>query len=280
MECNHCQLEVEADASFCKHCGVKLAGPADVPAPPPANPVDAPPVISSATELVAVAPANPAPPPAAAPIAIPPPVYPVYPGTVNIHYPSRLEVGAPVPDTEQILWEGRQCFWAYVPGIVRAACWCCFWLYLGSAMDTLIGRLKDISGAEWQEAARFLTQHAARFSWVAYGLSLLAFWGIIRRILQYLNAYYHLTTQRIKIRTGIFSQTINQIELFRLKDAELERPFLGRIFKYANIRLISSDRIAGHTLLAAMPDGEQQLEMIRIAAQHARAQSGTVNITE
>lgn len=65
-----------------------------------------------------------------------------------------------------------------------------------------------------------------------------------------------------------------------MKDAELEKPLFGRMFKYAHLRLMSSDRFVSLVQLAGLPNGENLQELIRFAAQRARADSGTVTITE
>jgi hypothetical protein len=199
---------------------------------------------------------------------------------VQMFYPGRVQVGAPVPSAEELLWEGKLSFWYFVPGILWAALWVVLWVKAGVSMASQFTAWQTAAPKDWQELATFLARHGAQITWLAYGFALLAGWGIVRRILEYSNAYVQLTTQRVKFRMGILAQKQNQIELFRLKDAELERSLWGRIFNYAHIRLISSDRFAAFTMLKGIPGGEAQLEMIRRSAQQVRPESGLVHISE
>ena len=119
-----------------------------------------------------------------------------------------------------------------------------------------------------------------RCAWVFYGFAALALWGIVRSIVTYFNAFFVITTQRVRIRSGLLSQSFNQIELFRLKDVALQKSLWGRICNYGHVLLISTDRLMGEAILRGLPEAEKQLEAIRFAAQRARAQSGMVSITE
>jgi hypothetical protein len=108
----------------------------------------------------------------------------------------------------------------------------------------------------------------------------LTFWGMIRRVLTYLNSYCVFTTQRIKIRFGILSHKFCQIELFRVKDIEVLQPLWGRLWNYAHVHLISSDSLSSDTTWIAMPDGVTFAEQIRSTAQTARSQTGITTIHE
>ena len=275
MQCPNCQSEVKVEANYCGVCGVRLAaeGSAVVVSAQQNSPlgemiIEAHPCQDSPT----VAPQ----------VAAVPQVDPVYPTAIHLHYPNRERMTAPVPSAGQVLWEGKQSFWFYVPGIVWALSWFVLRLAVGSSLSSLLATATARVPQGWLEVADFAVKHGVAFAWGAYGLALLALWGVVRRILEYFNFYCHITSQRIKVKVkeGIFSQKVNQIELFRMKDAELEKPLLGRIFGYAHLRLLSSDRFVSYAQLSGLPIGENQLEMLRFAAQRARAESGTVTITE
>jgi hypothetical protein len=89
-----------------------------------------------------------------------------------------------------------------------------------------------------------------------------------------------IRTQRVRLRSGLLSQSVSQIELFRLKDVALQKSLWGRICNYGHLLLISSDRLMAEATLKGLPEAERQLEAIRFATQRARAQSGMVSITE
>src|SRR5688572_17896016 len=65
---------------------------------------------------------------------------------------------------------------------------------------------------------------------------------------------YELTTQRLRIATGILSQTIDDVELYRVKDHTLQKPFLHRVFNLGNIVLMTSDRTHPEVVIKAVAD--------------------------
>ena len=46
---------------------------------------------------------------------------------------------------------------------------------------------------------------------------------------------YEITSERIKITSGIFSKQTSALELYRVKDYTLEAPFFYRLFHLGNI---------------------------------------------
>jgi uncharacterized membrane protein YdbT with pleckstrin-like domain len=58
---------------------------------------------------------------------------------------------------------------------------------------------------------------------------LLLFWTIIFPIVAYLKTrftIYELTQTRLRLKTGIFSQKIEDTELYRVRDYSIDKPFL------------------------------------------------------
>jgi uncharacterized membrane protein YdbT with pleckstrin-like domain len=114
---------------------------------------------------------------------------------------------------------------------------------------------------------------------------ILAIWKLVRVAIEYLTVYYAFTTQRFKIREGIFSRDFLQAELFRIKDLHVVQTSWGRLFNYAHIQLVSTDRLITERKgekpwLRGIPDGVRIAEQIRSAAQVARSQAGLMAIRE
>ena len=74
---------------------------------------------------------------------------------------------------------------------------------------------------------------------------------------------YCLPTQRLKLRTGIFTRKTEVTELYRIKDLSLEEPFLYRLFSAGNITLYTSDYSSPQLMLEAIPNSERVAELIR-----------------
>jgi uncharacterized membrane protein YdbT with pleckstrin-like domain len=112
---------------------------------------------------------------------------------------------------------------------------------------------------------------------VLLGLTVLK---LARRILAYLNACYVFTTQRIRLRQGIFSRMFAQMELYRVKDYRVWETLWGRLMNYAHVRIVSSDPLVSDVALFGVPGGVKTVEQIRLAAQQYRAESGVMMIHE
>jgi hypothetical protein len=67
------------------------------------------------------------------------------------------------------------------------------------------------------------------------GLALVVYW--LRR----LGRGYRITTQRIVIESGIFNKRMEQIDLYRITDYIVERPFGQRMVGNGNLLLRSMD---------------------------------------
>jgi len=53
---------------------------------------------------------------------------------------------------------------------------------------------------------------------------------------------YELTSERIRLYNGVLNQRIDEVELYRVKDTVIERPFWLRILGLSSIILDTSDR--------------------------------------
>lgn len=77
------------------------------------------------------------------------------------------------------------------------------------------------------------------------------------------NTKYELTSQRLRVRTGVLSKEVNELELYRVKDFKIEQPFLLRLFSVANIVLDTSDKSHPTISILAVDNAEALLSMIR-----------------
>ncbi|MCC6873595.1 MAG: PH domain-containing protein [Sandaracinaceae bacterium] len=68
------------------------------------------------------------------------------------------------------------------------------------------------------------------------GLALLYFW------MRSLGRHYRITTGRVVIEHGLFSKRMEQIDLYRVTDYVVERPFGQRLLGTGNLVLVTQDR--------------------------------------
>ena len=74
---------------------------------------------------------------------------------------------------------------------------------------------------------------------------------------------YEITSERIKVSSGIFSKKTNAMELYRVKDYTMEAPFFYRLFHLGNIYITTSDHTTPHITLPAVPNAQKLMDDIR-----------------
>ena len=84
------------------------------------------------------------------------------------------------------------------------------------------------------------------------------------------NIRYELTSQRLKTHTGVFNKTMDEIELYRVRDYRHDRPFFLRLFALGNIVLTTSDKTDQTILMRAIRNGEDVRESIRNSVEELR----------
>ena len=110
---------------------------------------------------------------------------------------------------------------------------------------------------------------------------LLLFWTIIFPLIAYLKTrftIYELTNTKLRLKTGIFSQKIEDTELYRVRDYSIDKPFLFRIFGLGHIKILTSDKTNPTIYLYAIRQTEKTADLIRNNVEIARKKSGTREI--
>lgn len=85
---------------------------------------------------------------------------------------------------------------------------------------------------------------------------------------------FALSTQRLRIETGILSKVYDDLEIYRVKDITLLQPFVQRIVGLGTIRLVTSDASHPIVMLAAIPDGQEVRDLIRETVEKMRRERG------
>lgn len=83
---------------------------------------------------------------------------------------------------------------------------------------------------------------------------------------------YEITSERIKISSGIFSKKNSAMELYRVKDYTMEAPFFYRLFHLGNINILTSDRSTPQITLPAVPNAKKLMDDIRTHVELRRDQ--------
>ena len=101
--------------------------------------------------------------------------------------------------------------------------------------------------------------------------------GIPYAIWRYLivrNMVFEVTSQRIKSRSGVFNKKLDEIELYRVRDYQLQQPFWLRMVQCGNVILMSADRTNSELVLPAIKNSEDVLNTIRTLVERARRARG------
>ncbi len=86
---------------------------------------------------------------------------------------------------------------------------------------------------------------------------------------------YRVTTQRIVIDRGIFSKKMEQIDLYRINDFSVDRPFGQRVLGTGNLKLVTFDKTSPVVQLDGLKTDVVGLyEVLRKAVEASKQQRG------
>src|SRR5260221_13330247 len=91
--------------------------------------------------------------------------------------------------------------------------------------------------------APFFTLGQYVWAVLTIGITALVYWMRARAVL------FEVTTQRVKIETGILSKTKENLELFRIDHVTVVKPLGIRVLGLGLVRLVTSDRNGRDVLL-------------------------------
>ncbi len=90
---------------------------------------------------------------------------------------------------------------------------------------------------------------------------------------------YEITSERIRLRQGIFTRQTEELELYRVEDMTVVEPFLYRMFGVGNIVLMTNDTSHPTLTLVAVRGLSQVREDLRKAVEERREKK-RVRVTE
>jgi uncharacterized membrane protein YdbT with pleckstrin-like domain len=129
-------------------------------------------------------------------------------------------------------------------------------------------------------AAFFMIPNAQPFLLVGFGsIAAIVFVIVLARWITTRARVYEVTSERIKIREGVFSRTTEEIELYRVRDYKLLQPFWLRMFGLGNIVVSTTDNTNPTVLIEAIRDPNGHREEIRKHVERCRDRK-RVRITE
>jgi uncharacterized membrane protein YdbT with pleckstrin-like domain len=103
-------------------------------------------------------------------------------------------------------------------------------------------------------------------AWVALGPAAIAFWKWLTVKCMRID----VTTERVTVRTGVFSRNRWDMELYRVKDTTLHEPFLLRLVGLGNVALESSDKTTPRLVISAVRNAESLRQQLRANVERMR----------
>src|SRR5262249_24355187 len=81
-----------------------------------------------------------------------------------------------------------------------------------------------------------------------------------------------LTTQRLKITSGVFTKVTETLELYRVKDIETRQPFFSRMVGVENVQMTTTDASSPLVLIEAVPSSVGFADKLRNQVEAIRQQ--------
>lgn len=117
-----------------------------------------------------------------------------------------------------------------------------------------------------------------------YLVCMAAFWLVLPivfagyRWLQVRCRVFELTTERFRVTRGILSKHTDELELYRVKDVSLRRPFVQRLFSLGTVVLDTSDHSTPQVVIPAVADVEWLRDQIRLHVEARRDRKGVTEV--
>lgn len=112
---------------------------------------------------------------------------------------------------------------------------------------------------------------AMSYYWITYAL--IGAW-LFYRVLVVNAISYRISEERITYRHGLLIAVRDEVELFRVKDVQLVKPLIYRIFGLSNLYLHTSDSTHPTLPLSAISNGEITLNSVRSRVEVMRGKKG------
>ena len=110
------------------------------------------------------------------------------------------------------------------------------------------------------------------YPWVIVAIWVLAGIGALMTYLKVSTTKYVLTTERLRVTTGVLSTRTEDLELRRVRDSVILRPFWARLAGLGDVQILSADASTPRLVLHAIrnPDGVQTMIRSNVQTQWTR----------
>lgn len=110
------------------------------------------------------------------------------------------------------------------------------------------------------------------YPWIIVAIWVLCGIGALVTYLKVSTTKYVLTNERLRVTTGVLSTRTEDLELRRVRDSVILRPFWARVAGLGDIQILSADASTPRLVLHAIkdPDGVQSMIRSNVQTQWSR----------
>lgn len=153
--------------------------------------------------------------------------------------------------SEQFLWRGFPALLIGIPRYIQCGL-VLFVFYQVEQYGTFLLRALQINPAS-------LTAFLPYLKGVFVSPVLVTLW----KMASLLVTRYELSSQRLLCRDGLLSRTTEHLELYRVRDYQLQEPFYLRLAGLSNILILSNDQTNPHFIIEGIENGPVVINLIR-----------------
>lgn len=85
---------------------------------------------------------------------------------------------------------------------------------------------------------------------------------------------FTLTSQRLRVERGVLSKSVDEVELYRIKDTQLNQTLADRVLNIGTVEVLSSDETNSKLLLPKIPNPREVREQLRLSVEKVRLSRG------
>jgi membrane protein YdbS with pleckstrin-like domain len=104
--------------------------------------------------------------------------------------------------------------------------------------------------------------------------------GLIHAWLVRISTEYRLFQDSLEVESGIISRSIDNIQLFRVRDLGLSQGIIGRMLDVGNVTITSTDQSAPFLVLKGLDDPRSMYETLRELVAKSRATQRTMIVED
>jgi hypothetical protein len=174
---------------------------------------------------------------------------------------------AETSSAEQVLWEGSPSVTLVYGKALRLVIRAVVLFAIGYAVETIV---LPAAGSISPDIQSLLDQNASAIYWIIVIVLVVALLpplvALPLAVARLKSTHYRATNQRIVVEHGVFSKSLEEIDMRLIDDTEFHQSFVERLFGIGEVWIVSTDKVAPRIMLHGIRDPRKIRELIRANA--------------